>query len=62
VAKTAIWGDPVAGWPSLACIVLFIGGMQLFASGILGEYLSRTYLEAKHRPVYITRETDGPAS
>jgi glycosyltransferase involved in cell wall biosynthesis len=62
VAKTAVWGDPVAGWPSLACIVLFIGGMQLFASGILGEYLSRTYLEAKHRPVYITRETDGPAS
>jgi glycosyltransferase involved in cell wall biosynthesis len=59
VTRTLIWGDPVAGWPSLACIVLFIGGMQLFSVGILGEYMSRTYLEAKHRPVYITRETEG---
>jgi glycosyltransferase involved in cell wall biosynthesis len=62
IGKTLIWGDPVAGWPSLACIVLLVGGMQLFASGVLGEYLSRTYLEAKHRPMYIARETDGPAS
>lgn len=58
VVRTTIWGDPVAGWPSLATIVLFLGGMQLFSIGILGEYLSRTYLEAKKRPAYITRETD----
>lgn len=58
VVRTMIWGDPVAGWPSLATIVLFLGGTQLFSIGILGEYLSRTYLEAKKRPAYITRETD----
>lgn len=56
VAGTLITGNPVAGWPSLACIVLFTGGIQLFCTGILGSYLSRTYLETKRRPAYLTRE------
>lgn len=59
IGRTILFGDSVPGWPSLAVIVLFIGGMQLFSIGILGEYLSRTYLEAKRRPSYITRESDG---
>lgn len=54
--KTLVWGDPVGGWPSLACIVLFIGGIQLFCTGILGQYMSKTYLETKKRPVYIIKE------
>lgn len=56
VIKTLIWGDPVAGYPSLICIVTFIGGIQLFCIGILGQYLSKTYLETKKRPIYITKE------
>ncbi len=58
IGKTLIYGDPVGGWPSLACIVLFIGGVQLFCIGILGQYLAKAYLEVKHRPVYIVAETD----
>jgi glycosyltransferase involved in cell wall biosynthesis len=60
VVRWLFLGDPVPGWPSLACFVLFLGGLQLFGIGVLGEYLSRTYLETKHRPIYITRETDSP--
>ena len=55
--KTFIWGDPVPGWPSLACIVLLVGGIQLFCIGILGEYLSKTYMETKRRPIFIIRES-----
>ncbi|SEA67496.1 Glycosyltransferase involved in cell wall bisynthesis [Eubacterium aggregans] len=55
IAKTLIWGDPVAGYPSLVCIVLFIGGVQLFCIGILGQYLAKTYLETKGRPIYIIK-------
>lgn len=58
IAKTLIWGDPVAGYPSTICIIFFIGGIQLFCLGILGQYLSRTYLETKHRPVFIIKETE----
>ena len=58
VAKTLIFGDPVGGWPSLVCIVMFIGGLQLFCTGILGQYLAKTYLETKHRPIYIVAETN----
>ena len=58
IVRTTIWGDPVAGWPSLVCIILFTSGIQLFCIGILGQYLSRTYLEAKRRPLYLVRETD----
>lgn len=57
VVRTLVWGDPVAGWPSMVCILFFIGGIQLFCIGILGQYLSKTYLEAKHRPVSIVRES-----
>ena len=57
VVKTILWGDPVAGYPSLMSAILFIGGIQLFAVGILGEYLAKTYLETKNRPLYIIRET-----
>ena len=58
IIRTVIWGDPVAGWPSLVCIILFTSGIQLFSIGILGQYLSRTYMEAKHRPSYLIRETE----
>jgi len=56
IAKTILWGDPVGGWPSMACLILFIGGVQLFCTGILGKYLSKTYLEVKSRPIYIIHE------
>ena len=58
VIKTLIWGDPVAGFPTLSCLILFIGGIQLLVSGIMGEYLAKTYLEAKKRPLYVVRETE----
>ena len=58
ICKTLIFGEPVGGWPSLACIVLFVGGVQLFCTGIMGEYLSKTYLEVKNRPIYIVKETN----
>lgn len=56
IAKTLIWGDPVGGWPSTACIILLMGGLQLFCTGILGQYLAKTYLETKRRPIYIVAE------
>lgn len=59
VIKTIMFGDPVQGWPSLACIIFLVGGMQLFCMGILGEYLSRTYLEVKDRPIFIIKESVG---
>ena len=46
----------MSGWPSLACIIIFLGGLQLFFTGVLGAYLAKTYLETKHRPLYIARE------
>lgn len=58
VGKTVIYGDPVGGWSSLACIILFIGGVQLFCIGILGQYLAKAYLETKRRPIYIVAETN----
>ena len=57
--KTIIWGDPVAGFPATICIILLLGGIQLFCVGILGQYLSKTYLETKKRPIYIAREVAG---
>ncbi len=56
--KTLVFGDPVSGWPSLACIILFCSGIQLLCLGIIGEYLSKTYLETKKRPIYIIKETE----
>lgn len=57
VIKTLIYGDPVSGWPSMVCIMFFVGGIQLFCMGIMGQYLSKTYLETKKRPIYIVKET-----
>ncbi len=56
VARKIIFGDPVAGWASMTSIILFLGGIQLLCIGILGQYLSKTYLETKNRPIYIVRE------
>lgn len=53
-----IWGDPVEGWPSLVCIITFIGGIQLFCMGIMGQYLAKTYLEVKKRPHFIIGDTN----
>ncbi len=58
IVKTIIYGDPVGGWPSLACIILFTSGVQLLCIGIIGQYLSKTYLETKNRPIYIVKEKD----
>lgn len=58
IVRKLLFGDPVAGWPSLVCIILFCSGIQLFCTGIIGEYLAKTYLEVKNRPVYIIQETD----
>ena len=57
VAKTVMYGDPTSGWPSLVCIIFMVSGIQLFSLGIIGQYLSKTYLEVKKRPIYIVRET-----
>lgn len=56
IVKTLLFGDPVSGWPSLACMIMFIGGLQLFCVGILGQYLAKTYMEVKNRPIYIVAE------
>ncbi|MEG2192554.1 MAG: glycosyltransferase family 2 protein, partial [Oscillospiraceae bacterium] len=56
VAKTIMYGDPVGGWPSMVCIMLLLGGIQTFSVGIVGDYLAKTYLEVKNRPIYIVRE------
>lgn len=58
IGKTVIFGDPTSGWPSLACIVLFVGGIQLFCIGIIGQYIAKSYLEVKNRPIYIVKETE----
>lgn len=56
ICRTLIFGDPTSGWPSMVCIIVFIGGIQLFSVGIMGQYLAKTYMETKHRPIYISRE------
>lgn len=58
IVRKIMFGDPVQGWASLMCIIVFIGGVQLFCIGIMGQYLAKTYLETKKRPVYIIRETN----
>ena len=58
IVKTLTIGDPVAGWPSLVCIIFFVSGVQLFSIGVIGQYLSKLYLEVKGRPVYIVKETE----
>lgn len=58
VVKTIVWGDPVGGWPSTVSIICLVGGLQLFSIGVLGQYLSKTYLETKKRPQYIVKESN----
>lgn len=56
IVRKLIFGDPVSGWPSLVCIISLASGVQLFCLGILGQYLSKTYMEVKRRPIYIVKE------
>lgn len=58
IVKTCLYGDPVSGWPSMVCIVLLVGGVQLFCLGIMGQYMSKEYMEIKNRPIYIVKETE----
>lgn len=58
IFKTLILGDPTSGWPSLVCIIFMCSGIQLFSLGVIGQYLSKTYLEVKHRPIYLVKETN----
>ncbi len=59
IIRQLIWGGSAFGWPSMVCIILFLSGVQLFCIGILGQYISKTYLETKRRPIYIIRESGG---
>nr|WP_300840578.1 glycosyltransferase family 2 protein [uncultured Acetatifactor sp.] len=56
IVRKLIFGDPVSGWPSLVCIILMTSGVQFFCTGILGQYLAKTYMEVKKRPIYLVRE------
>lgn len=56
IVKTLVFGDPTSGWPSLVCIILLVSGVQLFCLGIVGLYLSKTYMEVKKRPIYLVKE------
>ncbi len=56
VVRKLAFGDPTSGWPSMVCIMLFVSGIQLFCIGIIGQYLGKTYLETKRRPLYLVEE------
>lgn len=56
IVRKAIFGDPTSGWPSLVCIISLISGVQLFCLGIVGQYLAKTYMEVKRRPIYLVKE------
>lgn len=56
VVRTLIFGDPVGGWPSLVCIISLVSGVQLFCLGIVGQYMSKMYMEVKNRPIYLVKE------
>ena len=56
IVRKLLFGDPVSGWPSLVCIIAFVSGIQLFCLGIVGQYLAKTYMEVKRRPIYLVKE------
>ena len=56
IVKTLVFGDPTSGWPSMVCLIMMVSGVQLLCIGILGQYLAKTYLETKRRPLYLIRE------
>ena len=58
IVRTLVFGDPTQGWPSLVCIMLLLSGIQMLGIGIVGQYLAKTYLETKNRPIYLVRETN----
>ncbi len=58
IIKTLVWGDPVAGYPSMMCFMFLLSGVQLFSIGIIGQYLSKTYMEVKKRPIFIAKESN----
>lgn len=58
IIKTLVFGDPTSGWPSMICVIFFVSGIQLFSVGIIGQYLAKTYLEVKKRPIYVIKETE----
>lgn len=58
IVRTLMFGDPTSGWPSMVCIIFFVSGVQLLSIGIIGQYLSKAYLEVKGRPLYIIKETE----
>ncbi len=57
IIKKLVFGDPTSGWSSMVCIILLVAGIQLFCMGIIGQYLAKTYLETKRRPIYIAKRT-----
>ncbi len=59
IVRKLMFGDPTSGWPSLVCIIMMVSGVQLFCLGIVGQYLSKTYMEVKKRPIYLVREEIG---
>ena len=58
VVRRIFFGDPVAGWASLICVIIFIGGIQLFCMGVMGQYIAKTYMEEKRRPHYIIAKSN----
>ncbi len=56
IIRTLVFGDPTNGWPSMVCIIIFVSGIQLFCVGVVGQYISKVYLEVKERPIYIVKE------
>lgn len=61
IGGKVLFGNPVPGWPSLACLILFVGGLQLLCLGVLGKYLAKDYIESKGRPLYFVRESSDDA-
>ena len=58
IVKTIVFGDPTSGWPSMVCIIMMVSGVQLLCIGILGQYIAKTYLETKKRPLYLVQESN----